>query len=68
MSCSVIASMLGLLSFMEVFIYYFWLSMGSKFAVDIICVLCNLAMLAIEPWMFVLRLGHKDILNHTPML
>ena len=42
--------------------------MGSKSAVGIICVLRNLAMLTIEPWMFVLKLSRKGILNHTPML
>ena len=46
----------------------FLISMGSKSAEDIICVLHNLAMQTIEPWMLILKLGHKDIPNHTPML
>ena len=68
MSCSVIVSMLEFLSCLGVFGYYFSLSMESKSAASIICVLRNLAMVTIEPWMFFLRLGHKDIRIHTPML
>ena len=45
-----------------------FLSMELKSVEGIICVLHNLAMQTIEPWMFILRLSHKDILSHTPML
>ena len=44
------------------------LSMGSKSVEDIICVLHNLAMQTIEPWMFILKLSHKGIPNRTPVL
>ena len=33
----------------------------------ITCVMHNLAMLAIVPWMFFLKLSHRDILSHTLM-
>ena len=41
---------------------------GLKPVEGIIYVLCNFAMQTIEPWMFVLKLSHRDIPNHTPML
>ena len=41
---------------------------GIKSVGGIICVLHNLAMQIIEPWMFALKLSHRDILSHTLML
>ena len=34
----------------------------------ITCVMYNLAMLTIVPWMSILKLSHRDILSHTLML
>ena len=45
-----------------------FLSVESKSVEGIICVLHNLAMRTIEPWMFALKLGHRDIPSHTLML